>query len=182
MFTGGLSTDIIAMRTTSDAVAQVTRHDIGDKSEVGTISEAFPHLIFEGFTSPLGLRTANILRHLFPVPKDDSKRVLTFANVKVRRLSQSCAASCAYNLRHATLACHAAVLDCKCFWSTQPAQDYISFRHHTYEQPAGVKSIELKVRKSLRLGFRHAKTAMAWLEPYKGQGAHRAAAGEGAPL
>lgn len=24
-------------------------------------------------------------------------------------------------------------------------QDYISFRHHTYEQPAGVKSIELKV-------------------------------------
>ena len=64
--------------------AQVTRHDIGDKSAVGTISEAFPHLIFDAFTSPLGVRTANILRHLFPVPKDDSKRVLTFANMKAR--------------------------------------------------------------------------------------------------
>ena len=40
------------------------------------------------------------------MPKDDSKRVLTFANMS----------------------------------------DYISFRHHTYEQPAGVKSIELKER------------------------------------
>ncbi len=102
MFIGGFRADVIPRRMTPDAVAQVTRHDIGDKSEVGTISEAFPHLIFEGFTSPLGLRTANILRHLFPVPKDDSKRVLTFANVKVRRLNQSHAASCAYNLRPAT--------------------------------------------------------------------------------
>lgn len=82
----------------------VTRHDIGDKSAVGTVSEAFPHLVMEGFTSTLGRRVSNILRFLFPVPKEGSKRVLTFANTK----------------------------------------DYISFRHHTYEQPAGVKSIELK--------------------------------------
>lgn len=51
------------------------------------------------------MQVENILKHLFPVPKDDSKRVITFANM----------------------------------------QDYISFRHHTYEQPAGVKSIVLKV-------------------------------------
>jgi hypothetical protein len=28
----------------------------------------------------LGQRTANILKHLFPVPKSDSKRIITFAN------------------------------------------------------------------------------------------------------
>ncbi len=54
-------------------------------------------------------QVSNILKHLFPVPKDDSKRVLTFANMS----------------------------------------DYISFRHHTYEQPTGVKSIELKVQRLL---------------------------------
>ena len=58
----------------------VLRHDIGQKKEVGTISEAYPHLIFEGFTSQLGKRLSNVLKHLFPVPKDDSKRVVTFAN------------------------------------------------------------------------------------------------------
>lgn len=35
---------------------QVTRHDIGDKSAVGTLSEAYPHLIFEHFGSQLGER------------------------------------------------------------------------------------------------------------------------------
>lgn len=57
----------------------VLRHDIGQKREVGTISEAYPHLILEGFTSALGQRIGSILKHLFPVPKDDSKRVVTFA-------------------------------------------------------------------------------------------------------
>jgi U3 small nucleolar ribonucleoprotein protein IMP4 len=60
----------------------VLRHDIGQKKEVGTISEAYPHLIFEKFTSPLGQRLANILKHLFPVPKDDTKRLVTFANAE----------------------------------------------------------------------------------------------------
>ncbi len=42
---------------------QVTRHDIGDKSAVGTLSEAYPHLIFESFTSQLGQRV-----RLAPLP------------------------------------------------------------------------------------------------------------------
>lgn len=57
----------------------VARHDIKDAA-LGTVSEALPHLILEGFASPLGGRVANILKHLFPVPKPDSKRVMTFAN------------------------------------------------------------------------------------------------------
>lgn len=79
----------------------VLRHDLGDKKEVrlindlawpitslslhrpgqvGTVSEAYPHLIFDSFSSPLGIRVATILKHLFPVPKPDTRRVLTFAN------------------------------------------------------------------------------------------------------
>ncbi|CAK9226956.1 unnamed protein product [Sphagnum troendelagicum] len=82
----------------------VTRHDIKDKSVLGTMSEAYPHLILNNFGTKLGQRTANILKHLFPVPKSDSKRIITFAN----------------------------------------ESDYISFRHHVYEKPGGVKSIDLK--------------------------------------
>lgn len=82
----------------------VLRHDTGDKKTVGTVSEAYPHLIFDQFTSKLGRRVANILKYLFPPPKPDAKRVLTFSN----------------------------------------GEDFISFRHHTYEMPRGVKSIELK--------------------------------------
>ncbi|KAH0628935.1 hypothetical protein JD844_010593 [Phrynosoma platyrhinos] len=55
----------------------VMRHDIPD---IGTMSEAHPHLIFHNFTSRLGQRVTSILKYLFPVPKDDSKRVITFAN------------------------------------------------------------------------------------------------------
>ncbi|CAO3652675.1 unnamed protein product [Cunninghamella echinulata] len=55
----------------------VLRHDIKDQ---GTVSEAFPHLIFNNFNSKLGHRVTNILKYLFPVPKEDSKRVMTFAN------------------------------------------------------------------------------------------------------
>ncbi|KAF9895727.1 snoRNA-binding rRNA-processing protein imp4, partial [Lobosporangium transversale] len=55
----------------------VLRHDIKDH---GTVSEAFPHLIFNNFTSKLGKRTSDILKYLFPVPKEDSKRVMTFSN------------------------------------------------------------------------------------------------------
>ncbi len=65
-------------------MAQVLRHDIGDKKQVGTVSEAYPHLILDNFSSKLGSRVANILKYLFPVPKQDSKRVITFAN-QVRR-------------------------------------------------------------------------------------------------
>ncbi|XP_018602409.1 U3 small nucleolar ribonucleoprotein IMP4 [Scleropages formosus] len=55
----------------------VMRHDI---PHIGTMSEAFPHLIFHNFTSRLGTRVSNILKYLFPVPKEDSHRVITFAN------------------------------------------------------------------------------------------------------
>jgi U3 small nucleolar ribonucleoprotein protein IMP4 len=56
----------------------VLRHDIPD---AGTMSEAYPHLIFEGFTSPLGKRVVSILKHMFPPGvKKDSSRVITFSN------------------------------------------------------------------------------------------------------
>jgi len=58
----------------------VTRHDIKDKKVVGTMSEAYPHLILHNFSTKLGERTANILKYLFPVPKTDTKRIITFAN------------------------------------------------------------------------------------------------------
>ncbi|XP_072026379.1 U3 small nucleolar ribonucleoprotein protein IMP4-like [Amphiura filiformis] len=56
----------------------VMRHDIPN---MGTMSEAYPHLIFHNFKSKLGERVMNILKYLFPVPKDESKRVMTFANM-----------------------------------------------------------------------------------------------------
>nr|CCC90984.1 putative U3 small nuclear ribonucleoprotein (snRNP) [Trypanosoma congolense IL3000] len=55
----------------------VTRHDIED---VGTMSEQYPHLIFENFTTKLGCRIRDVLKYLFPVPKPESTRVLTFDN------------------------------------------------------------------------------------------------------
>ncbi|XP_015521650.1 U3 small nucleolar ribonucleoprotein protein IMP4 [Neodiprion pinetum] len=55
----------------------VMRHDIPD---IGTMSEQYPHLIFHNFKTKLGQRTVSILKHLFPVPKEDSKRIITFAN------------------------------------------------------------------------------------------------------
>lgn len=55
----------------------VTRHDIED---VGTMSEQYPHLIFENFTTRLGQRVRDTLKFLFPIPKSDATRVLTFDN------------------------------------------------------------------------------------------------------
>ncbi|XP_068240495.1 U3 small nucleolar ribonucleoprotein protein IMP4 [Palaemon carinicauda] len=55
----------------------VMRHDIPD---IGTMSEQYPHLIFQNFKSSLGVRTSNILKYLFPVPKEDSTRVVSFVN------------------------------------------------------------------------------------------------------
>jgi U3 small nucleolar ribonucleoprotein protein IMP4 len=55
----------------------VLRHDL---EGVGPVSEAYPHLVFNNFTSSLGTRIANVLKHLFPVPKAESARVLTFSN------------------------------------------------------------------------------------------------------
>lgn len=55
----------------------IMRHDIPD---IGTMSEQYPHLIFHNFKTKLGIRVMNILKYLFPVPKEDSKRVISFAN------------------------------------------------------------------------------------------------------
>lgn len=55
----------------------VMRHDIPD---LGTMSEQYPHLVFHNFKTKLGERVTSILKYLFPVPKEDSKRVMTFAN------------------------------------------------------------------------------------------------------
>lgn len=57
----------------------IMRHDIPD---VGTMSEAYPHLIFHNFSGRLGERVKSILRYLFPVPKEDNKRVITYANTE----------------------------------------------------------------------------------------------------
>ena len=57
----------------------VLRHDLTSQDKK-PVSEAYPHLIFEKLTSKLGLRTRNILQHLFPIPKQDSHRVMTFSN------------------------------------------------------------------------------------------------------
>ncbi|KAK7595581.1 hypothetical protein V9T40_013406 [Parthenolecanium corni] len=55
----------------------VMRHEI---PEIGTMSEQYPHLIFHNFKTPLGCRVMNVLKYLYPVPKEDSKRIITFAN------------------------------------------------------------------------------------------------------
>lgn len=55
----------------------VLRHEIDGRPPV---SEAAPRLIFSGFATPLGRRVQDILKHLFPPPKPDSGRVLTFSN------------------------------------------------------------------------------------------------------
>ncbi|KZZ97642.1 U3 small nucleolar ribonucleoprotein IMP4 [Moelleriella libera RCEF 2490] len=65
----------------------VLRHDIPG-SVRGTVSESFPHLIFDGFTSPLGKRIVKILKHVFP-PREAitsknkmGNRVVTFKNIE----------------------------------------------------------------------------------------------------
>ncbi|VDM57393.1 unnamed protein product [Angiostrongylus costaricensis] len=55
----------------------VMRHDIPEREPV---SEQYPHLIFHNLSSRLGQRFTSILKYLFPVPKENSKRVITFAN------------------------------------------------------------------------------------------------------
>lgn len=57
----------------------VMRHDI-DRKKIGTMSEQYPHLIFDNFSTEIGKRVSNILKFLFPVPKPDSRRIMTFQN------------------------------------------------------------------------------------------------------
>lgn len=56
----------------------VLRHDL--RTELDTMPEEYPHLIFHNFNSRIGDRVMDILKFLFPVPKLDSKRMLSFVN------------------------------------------------------------------------------------------------------
>jgi U3 small nucleolar ribonucleoprotein protein IMP4 len=49
-------------------------------SEAPPLSSAFPHLIFEGMTSKLGIRVKKVLQALFPVPKPETRRIISFVN------------------------------------------------------------------------------------------------------
>ncbi|KAK4052522.1 snoRNA-binding rRNA-processing protein imp4 [Microbotryomycetes sp. JL221] len=57
----------------------VLRHGL-EGVQQATISEQYPHLIFEGFSSKLGHRIRDVLKYCFPVPKEDAKRTMTFVN------------------------------------------------------------------------------------------------------
>jgi U3 small nucleolar ribonucleoprotein protein IMP4 len=59
----------------------VLRADIPNSAR-GTVSESYPHLIFEGFKTKLGLRVVQVLKHMFP-PRETGKvgnRVVSFVN------------------------------------------------------------------------------------------------------
>ncbi|GMG39145.1 unnamed protein product [Ambrosiozyma monospora] len=56
----------------------VLRHDI---LNAGNVSEVYPHLIFENFSTKLGLRVVTALKHCFPPGvKLESPRVVSFIN------------------------------------------------------------------------------------------------------
>ncbi|ORY57277.1 anticodon-binding protein [Pseudomassariella vexata] len=64
----------------------VLRLDIPNSIK-GTVSESYPHLIFDGFSSRLGQRVVKILKHIFP-PREPAtskaklgSRVVTFKNI-----------------------------------------------------------------------------------------------------
>ncbi|KAJ5284323.1 hypothetical protein N7505_002303 [Penicillium chrysogenum] len=59
----------------------VLRQDIPNAAR-GTVSESYPHLVFEGFKTKLGARVVQILKHLFP-PREPGKignRIVSFVN------------------------------------------------------------------------------------------------------
>ncbi|EFC41590.1 predicted protein [Naegleria gruberi] len=57
----------------------VMRHEVMNLREE-KMPQQFPHLIFHNFKTKLGERVATILKYLFPVPKQESNRIVTFAN------------------------------------------------------------------------------------------------------
>lgn len=65
----------------------VLRGDIPDAAK-GTVSESYPHLIFDGFNTRLGARVVKVLKHVFP-PREAlgskgklGSRVVTFKNIE----------------------------------------------------------------------------------------------------
>ena len=56
----------------------VTRHEIPN---VGHMSQQYPHLIFENFSTKLGKRVSDGLKYLFPVVTNpETTRIMTFDN------------------------------------------------------------------------------------------------------
>ena len=55
----------------------VLRHDI---EECTPASQAYPHLIIDALQSKVGQRISRIIQALYPIPKIESKRVITYAN------------------------------------------------------------------------------------------------------
>ncbi|CAH8667414.1 unnamed protein product [Heterobilharzia americana] len=57
-----------------------TRHDMETMGcgSGAKMPQTYPNHIFKGLDSKLGQRVRCILKHLFPVPKDDSRRVVTW--------------------------------------------------------------------------------------------------------
>jgi U3 small nucleolar ribonucleoprotein protein IMP4 len=55
----------------------VLRHDIADVTHA---SQAHPHLILDGMTTKIGKIIGKIIQALYPVPRPESKRVITYAN------------------------------------------------------------------------------------------------------
>jgi len=56
----------------------VLRHDLDGGA--APMSEAFPHIILNNFNSEVGRRIGNVLKCLFPVPRPDTRRIVTFSN------------------------------------------------------------------------------------------------------
>ena len=57
----------------------VLRHDL-EGGKAAPMSEAYPHIISNNFNSELGKRIGNVLKCLFPVPKPDTRRIVSFHN------------------------------------------------------------------------------------------------------
>ncbi|KAK8044687.1 Brix-domain-containing protein [Apiospora rasikravindrae] len=81
----GLS-DIVLLHEKRGVPTALTRHDIPGSIR-GTVSESYPHILFEGFSTRLGRRVCRVLRNLFP-PRDPlagqnklGSRVVTFVNI-----------------------------------------------------------------------------------------------------
>ena len=56
----------------------VLRHDL--EGGASPMSEAYPHVILNNFNTETGKRIGNVLKCLFPVPKPDTRRIVTFSN------------------------------------------------------------------------------------------------------
>ncbi|NXA14999.1 IMP4 protein, partial [Sapayoa aenigma] len=72
-------TDLLVLHETRGRPGHgaVLRQEVGG---LGGAPLAAPHLLLLHLDSPLGKRVGTILKHLFPVPRPDSRRVVTFAN------------------------------------------------------------------------------------------------------